>query len=102
MKDRLPVFLRRALLALTLLAVAWSAAAQRKAWGTVYEEGGLPAVGAVVMETGSSSNAAMTDAQGRFALTLEGESVTVSLFGFKDVTVPVSDGEMKIILPEDS
>ncbi|MBR6247126.1 MAG: TonB-dependent receptor [Bacteroidales bacterium] len=102
MKDRLPVFLRRALLALALLAVAWSAAAQRKAWGTVYEEGGLPAVGAVVMETGSASNAAMTDAQGRFALTLEGESVTVSLFGFKDVTVPLSDGEMKIILQQDS
>lgn len=76
----------------------------QRVWGTVYEEGGVPAVGAVVMLAGSDQ-AVITDANGQFSLTLDrdGASLTVSLFGFKDVSlVPETGKEMKIFLQEDS
>ena len=73
-------------------------------WGTVFEEDGQPAVGAVVLDTGGNSNAAITDAAGRFSLTLssDGSLLAVSLIGFKDITVqPVQGREMQIFLQVD-
>ncbi|MBR1573845.1 MAG: TonB-dependent receptor [Bacteroidales bacterium] len=94
-------------LALALLLPALSALAQpgAKVWGTVYEESGLPAVGAVVLEAGTADNAAVTDANGQFALTLsrDGASLTVSLFGFKEVSVlPEAGKATTVFLQEES
>ncbi|MBR1872223.1 MAG: TonB-dependent receptor [Bacteroidales bacterium] len=76
-----------------------------KVWGTVLDEGGVPAVGAVVLESGTTDNAAITDASGQFSLTLsrDASSLMVSSIGYKEVTLSAVTGkEMRIILQEDN
>lgn len=58
--------------------------------GTVTDETGQPVPGAAVMESGTS-NGAVTDAQGRYSLTLEKDAVLVcSCLSYQDISTAVN------------
>lgn len=74
---------------LSLVTLAAAAQNSRKVSGTVIDETGTPMVGAtvVVAETGTY---AITDADGTFSLTAkQGNTLTVSYFGYDDFTLAV-------------
>lgn len=91
------------LLALLLLGTAITHAQSLTVSGTVTDTNGQPIPGATVKETGLS-NAAITDADGRYTITVKDQkaSVQVSFIGFKTYTSKVGNrSHLDITLEED-
>ncbi|MBQ6290799.1 MAG: carboxypeptidase-like regulatory domain-containing protein, partial [Bacteroidales bacterium] len=58
--------------------------------GTVLDGSGQPVIGATVMVVGNSSLGTVTDADGRFALSVPaGSTISVSCIGYGTQTTPV-------------
>ena len=93
MKKRLTMFL-----ACLLLSVGM-AMAQNKITGTVYDDMGEPAIGATVMVQGSKTNGAITDADGKFTLTVPaGKKLEVTYVGMqKQVVTPRNGMTVKLV-----
>jgi len=72
--------------------------------GTVLDEQGLPVIGAAVVVVGQSSTGAMTDNDGKFALSVpEGARIEVSCIGYVSQTVAVgTESTFNFVLSEDS
>ena len=96
------------LFATMLCMLPFTAVAQRdghhdgvKAAGTVVDEGGLPVIGASVIEAGTA-NGVVTDLDGKFELRVKrGAMLEVSCIGY--VTVSVQEGpQLSIVLAEDN
>ena len=97
--------MKRARILLTLLAsivVSITAFAQKQHFsGTVFDEEGLPVIGASVVEKGTS-NGAVTDFDGNFTVEVEpGATLVVSYVGYSNVEVQAAPS-MRITLKEDS
>ena len=97
--------MKRARILLTLLAsivVSITAFAQKQHFsGTVFDEEGLPVIGASVVEKGTS-NGAVTDFDGNFTVSVEpGATLVVSYVGYSNVEVQAAPS-MRITLKEDS
>ena len=72
--------------------------------GVVVDASGLPVIGATVAEVGTV-NGTMTDIQGQYALTVEGNDsvVEISFIGFKSVQLVASSTELaRVTLIEDA
>jgi len=71
--------------------------------GTVFEDGGLPAVGAVVYYDGQKETV-LTDVDGKFSISYrKGKILTVSLLGFKEAKMMINDLKpLKITLETDA
>ena len=72
--------------------------------GTVVDGAGLPVIGATVMVVGNSSMGTVTDAAGKFALSVPaGSTISVSCIGYATQTAPVgSQSVFNFILEEDN
>lgn len=72
--------------------------------GVVIDASGLPVVGAFVVEEGRSSNGTVTDADGRFTLSVPaGAQLRISCMGYVDKVVSVgAQNEITVILEEDA
>ena len=97
--------MKKARFLLTLLAsivVSLTAFAQKQHFsGTVYDEEGLPVIGASVVEKGTS-NGAVTDFDGNFTVEVApGTTLVVSYVGYSNVEVSAAPS-MRITLKEDS
>ena len=97
--------MKKARFLLTLLAsivVSLTAFAQKQHFsGTVFDEEGLPVIGASVVEKGTS-NGAVTDFDGNFTVEVApGATLVVSYVGYSNVEVAASPS-MRITLKEDS
>ena len=97
--------MKKARILLTLLAsvmMSITAFAQRQQFsGTVIDDGGLPVIGASVVEKGTS-NGAITDIDGHFTVEVEqGATLVVSYVGYTNVEVKAAPS-MRITLKEDS
>lgn len=69
--------------------------------GTVIDAGGLPVIGASVIEAGTT-NGVITDVDGNFKITTAaGATVNVSCIGFADTSFPASDKPVTVTLSED-
>ena len=97
--------MKRARILLTLLAsivMSITAFAQKQHFsGTVFDEEGLPVIGASVVEKGTS-NGAVTDFDGNFTVEVApGATLVVSYVGYSNVEVAAAPS-MRITLKEDS
>ncbi|MBR4480133.1 MAG: SusC/RagA family TonB-linked outer membrane protein, partial [Bacteroidales bacterium] len=72
--------------------------------GTVLDGSGQPVIGATVMVVGNSSLGTVTDADGRFALSVPaGSTISVSCIGYGTQTTPVgSQSVFNFVLEEDN
>ena len=72
--------------------------------GTVVDGSGIPVIGATVMVVGNSSLGTVTNADGRFTLSVPaGASISVSCIGYSTQTVPVGQQSVfNFILQEDN
>jgi TonB-linked SusC/RagA family outer membrane protein len=104
--NALPRPFNRAILLLALLLCSLTAFAQggKKVTGVVNDETGQPVVGANVVEEGTT-NGIITDADGRFALTVKGNNavLSISYIGFSSQKIPVrGKNHLTVTLKEDS
>ena len=101
MPFKIKSILRTALL-LCLLLVTGNLHAQTVAKGTVTDATGESVIGATVVEKGNPTNAAVTDFDGNFTLTLQrGKTVVISYIGM--VSQEVTAGpSMKVVLQDDN
>ena len=72
--------------------------------GTVLDDKGVPVIGAAVVVVGQSSTGAMTDNDGKFALSVPaGARIEVSCIGYVSQTVSVGNkSTFNFVLAEDS
>ena len=89
-----------------LLIIMGSAAVQaqnRKISGTVLSKtDNYPVIGATVVEKANPSNGVITDLDGNFSITVSPNAeLTFSYVGFKNVTLPATDG-MNVLLEEEN
>ena len=95
---------RRALCLLCILSMySLSAFAQQRITGTVTDATGEPVIGANVVEKGVTANGTITDADGKFTLTVKaGATLTVSYVGYVSQDVLVgAQTVLNITLAED-
>ena len=87
---------------LTLFMMSITTFAQKQTFsGTVLDDGGIPVIGASVVEKGSS-NGAITDIDGHFTVTVDpGATLVVSFLGYKTVELKAAPN-MRVELKEDS
>ena len=87
---------------LITLALAVCAVAQTKVTGTVYEEGGIGAIGASVVAEGTTVGT-VTDFDGFFELTVPAgvKNLVISYVGYKTITTPVKP-EVNVTLQSDA
>ncbi len=88
---------------LTVMLLCWGGQlfAQQRVSGQVLDSDGAPVIGAVVIVDGTSEGTG-TDIDGRFTLNVKpGTSVTVSIMGYKDAKVSLTNG-MTIRMEEDT
>lgn len=79
----------KAMLISSMMSVVAVATAQKAVTGTVVDaESGEELIGATVMETGTT-NGIITDFDGKFSLSISGDSLTVTYIGFEAKTVGV-------------
>lgn len=70
--------------------------------GIVVDEKGLPVIGATVLEVGTH-NGTVTDLDGKFTLSLSGDTFMVDCMGYASQTLRVRDGmNFRIVLKEDT
>jgi len=92
--------LKRLLFSVILLSLTIAAGAQTRLTGKVLDEGGLPVIGAAVVEKGTD-NGAVTDTDGVYSLSVQpGATLVVSCIGYATVEVAASD-DLTITLEED-
>lgn len=93
MKKRLLMFLVGCFLSIG------AALGQNKITGTVYDDMGEPAIGATVLVQGSKTNGAITDADGKFTLTVPaGKKLEVTYVGMqKQVVTPRNGMTVKLV-----
>ena len=92
---------KRMFLSFALILASTVMYAQTEITGTVYDETGEGAIGATVVEKGTS-NGMMTDFEGNFKLKVqEGAILVISYVGYQTMEVPAVNG-MKVTLQEDS
>ena len=93
MKKRLLMFLVGCFLSIG------AALGQNKITGTVYDDMGEPAIGATVLVQGSKTNGAITDADGKFTLTVPaGKKLEVTYVGMqKQVVTPHNGMTVKLV-----
>ena len=82
----------RAVLMVLFAALSISMAAQTTITGVVLEPDGIPAIGATVMEKGSTTNGTATDIDGNFSLQVSSAQTTlvVSYVGMETQEVPLN------------
>ena len=82
----------RAVMMVLFAALSVSMAAQTAVTGVVLEPDGIPAIGATVMEKGSTTNGAATDLDGNFSLQVSSAQATlvVSYVGMDTQEVPLN------------
>lgn len=95
------------ILFLTLASAAFNmiaAAPGTPVRGTVSDTSGQPVIGAAVVESGIPGNGAVTDVDGRYALTLRGDAgkVTVSCIGYESLELQVNGPVLDIVLKPDN
>jgi TonB-dependent outer membrane receptor, SusC/RagA subfamily, signature region len=90
---------------LSLMQVSYTFAQEQKftVSGTVYDQSGIPLIGADVIEKGTT-NGVMTDNDGKFELKVANKEaiITINYIGFSSVELPATADFSKIILKEDS
>ena len=92
---------KRMFLSFALILASTVMYAQTEITGTVYDETGEGAIGATVVEKGTS-NGMMTDFEGNFKLKVqEGAILVISYVGYQTMEVSAVNG-MKVTLQEDS
>ena len=93
--------IKRLFLSFALIMACSLLYAQTEVTGTVLDELGEGAIGATVVEKGTS-NGAMTDIDGNFKLKVQpGATLVISYVGYQTVELPAENG-MKVTLQEDS
>ena len=93
--------IKRLFLSFALILTSSLIYAQTEVTGTVLDELGEGAIGATVVEKGTS-NGAMTDIDGNFKLKVQpGATLVISYVGYQTMEVAAENG-MKVTLQEDS
>ena len=101
------LFLRMATAVLSAAMFLMGTAAygqNRSISGTVVDDTKLPVIGASVLVVGNNSIGTVTDADGKFVLSVPaGSSITVSCIGYSAQTIPVGEESVfNIVLKEDA
>ena len=100
--NRVYQFLRIALTAVLLCAGSTAFAQQIRVSGTVVDKGGVPVVGAGVIQKGVPTNGTITDIKGQFSISVpQGAVLTISSIGYKEAELTAAP-QMNIVLEDDS